>query len=61
MTPDDTIKAISPLVALASELLQAAIEASQKSGDEAAEVERQALIKAARTIAIERARREFQG
>lgn len=52
---------MSPLVQLAAELLAAAIEAAQKSGDEAAEVERQALIKAARTIAIERARREFQG
>lgn len=52
---------MSPLVQLAAELLAAAVEAAQKSGEEAAEVERQALIKAARTIAIERARREFQG
>ena len=59
MNTEDTIKAISPLVQLASELLAAAIEASKASAAEAAEIERVALIKAARQTEIEIAKREL--
>jgi hypothetical protein len=50
---------MSPLILLALELLKAAEEASKAGSEEAAEIERVALIKAARQTEIEIAKREF--
>ena len=50
---------MSPLIALAADLLAAAIRAEAAGSAEAAEIERVALIKAARQAEIEAAKREL--
>jgi hypothetical protein len=50
---------MSPLAILALELLQAAREVEAAGSAEAAEIERQALIKAGRQVEIELAKREL--
>lgn len=53
------MSAASPLVLLAAELLAASLEAEAADASQRAEIERVALIKAARQAEIEIAKREL--